>query len=224
MSDNEPIFYRRNLPHIHPKGAIFFITFRLVDSLPADVLQKLRQEREEEIKQLRKKFSGGELEKEKYKTEKRYFGQFDEWLDHASTGPHWLKEERIARIVGDKIHELDGKNYKLIAYCIMSNHVHLLFDTIEYDQTSATNIAGKTKNYPVADTMRLLKGSTSRFCNVELKRTGAFWHKESYDHFVRDDEELHRIIEYILNHPVKAGLVKHWQEWKFSYVNATHQS
>jgi len=224
MHDIEPIFYRRNLPHIHPKDAIFFITFRLVDSLPANVLQKLQQEREEEIKLLRKKYSGEEFEKEKYKTEKRYFGHFDEWLDRASTGPNWLKEERIARVVADKIHELDGKNYKLIAYCIMSNHVHLLFDTTGYDQTSATNIAGKTKNYPVADTMRLLKGSTSRFCNLELKRTGAFWHKESYDHFVRDDEELYRIIEYILNNPVKAGLVKHWQEWKFSYVNATHHS
>jgi REP element-mobilizing transposase RayT len=107
----------------------------------------------------------------------------------------------------------------LIVYCIMSNHVHLSFDTTGYDQISVTNIAGKTKNYPVGDTMRLLKGSISRFCNLELKRTGAFWHKECYDHYVRDDEELHRIIEYILNNPVKAGLVKHWQEWKFSYIS-----
>jgi len=106
----------------------------------------------------------------------------------------------------------------------MSNHVHLLFDSTGYNQSSVTNISGKTKDYPVADTMRLLKGSTSRFCNLALKRAGAFWHKESYDHYVRDDDELYRIIEYILNNPVKAGLVKQWEEWKFSYVNVSHHS
>lgn len=165
-----------------------------------------------------------EFEREKYKAEKRHFARLDEWLDHTTTGPHWLKEERIARIVSDKIHDLDGKNYDLIAYCIMSNHAHLSFDTTGYNQISATNIAGKTKNYPVADAMRLLKGNTSRFCNLALKRTGAFWQKESYDHYVRDAEELYRIVGYILNNPVKAGLVKHWQDWKFSYVNVVHHS
>jgi len=219
MSENETIFYRRDLPHIHPKNATFFITFRLIDSLPVDVLQRLQQERENEINRLRKKYSGKEFEKEKCKLEKRHFGRLDVWLDHASTGPHWLKEERIARIVADKIQAQDRKKYILIAYCIMSNHVHLSFDMTGYGQTSATNIAGKTKNYLVGDIMRLLKGSTSRFCNLELKRTGAFWHKESYDHYVRNEEELYRIIEYILNNPVKAGLAKHWQYWKFSYVN-----
>ncbi len=219
MSQNDQIIYKRNLPHIHPKDAILFITFRLAESLPANVLRKLQQERENEIDRLRKRYGDKEFEREKYKLEKRHFGRLDEWLDRAATGPQWLKEERLARIVADKMHALDGKNYKLIAYCIMSNHVHLLFDTSGYDQVSTTNVAGKTKNYPVGDTMRLLKGSTSRFCSLELKRTGAFWHKESYDHFVRDDEELHRIIEYILNNPVKAGLVENCQEWQFSYVN-----
>ena len=224
MLENETIIYRRDLPHIHPKGAAFFITFRLAGSLPASVHRKLKEQRENELKQLSQKYRGKEFEREKYKAEKRHFARLDEWLDHASTGPHWLKEERLARIVADKIHDLNGKNYELIAYCIMSNHVHLLFDMAGYDQISPTNIAGKTKAYPVADTMRLLKGNTSRFCNLALDRTGAFWYKESYGHYVRDNEELCRIVEYILNNPVKAGLVKHWQEWKFSYLNVAHHS
>jgi REP element-mobilizing transposase RayT len=134
----------------------------------------------------------------------------------------WLKEERLAQIVADKILELHLKRYLLIAYCIMSNHVHLLFDSTGYNESSATNLAGKTKDYPVADAMRLLKGNTSRFCNLALNRTGTFWHKESYDHYVRDDDELYRIIEYILNNPVKVGLVKHWEDWKFSHLNVPH--
>jgi len=55
MAEKETIFYRRNLPHIHPQDAIFFITFGLVNSIPAAVLQKLQKERDDEIKQLKKK-------------------------------------------------------------------------------------------------------------------------------------------------------------------------
>jgi putative transposase len=66
--------------------------------------------------------------------------------------------------------------------------------------------------------MRLLKGSTSRLCNKELNRTGKFWHHESYDHYVRDEAELDRIIKYIVNNPVKAGLVNDWKDWKFTYL------
>ncbi len=56
MSENEPSFYRRDLPHIHPKDATFFITFRLAGSLPTDALQRLQEEKENELKQLRKEY------------------------------------------------------------------------------------------------------------------------------------------------------------------------
>ncbi|MBL7086050.1 MAG: hypothetical protein ISS28_02955, partial [Candidatus Cloacimonetes bacterium] len=42
---------------------------------------------------------------------------------------------------------------------------------------------------------------------------------ENYDHYVRNREELNRIIGYILNNPVKAGLVDDYQEWKYSWLN-----
>lgn len=217
MSENI-LSYRRNLPHIMPKDAIFFITLRLAGSLPAAVVERLRKEKEAEINSLKKRLPAKDFEKEKYKLEKRYFGKFDDLLDGASSGPLWLKEPRIAQIVATKIHDLNDKRYILIAYCIMANHVHLLFDTAGFSEVSPTNIAGTTKAYPLTDIMRLLKGSTARLCNLALGRGGAFWHHESYDHFVRDDHELYRIIEYILNNPVKAGLVENWQQWKFSYV------
>jgi REP element-mobilizing transposase RayT len=215
---NDIISYRRNLPHIQPKDAMFFVTFRLAGSLPAAVVERLRKEKEHEINSLKRRLPAKDFEKEKYKLEKRYFGKFDHLLDEASSGPLWLKEPRLAQIVAAKIHELDGKRYLLLAYCIMANHVHLLFDTAGFSNVSSTNIAGAAKKYPLTDTLRLLKGSTARLCNLALERGGEFWHHESYDHYIRDDEELYRIIEYILNNPVKAGLVENWQQWKFSYL------
>ena len=218
IMNNDIIYYRRNLPHIYPEDAMFFITFLLAGAIPASVLKKLKKEKEYYIKMLRKKFNGKKFDKEIYKIKKIYIGQFDDFLDSKSTGPYWLEEEVIAQIVADKMHALDGVRYELIAYTIMSNHVHVLFNTTGVNESTKSNVSGKTKDYPVADTMRLLKGSTSRLCNLELGRNGAFWHHESYDHYVRDETELNRIIKYIVNNPVKAGLVDGWKNWKFTYL------
>jgi REP element-mobilizing transposase RayT len=154
----------------------------------------------------------------------------------------WLQEEGVAEIVKEAIHFRDGKEYELVAYTIMPNHVHLVFRPIVGDINVAIqnvsgdlsrennniptdqivgdiNVAIQKPNYLVTDILRKLKGSTARDCNKLLKRTGAFWHHESYDHVVRNIEELRRIVNYVLLNPVKAGLVDDYEKWKWSYYN-----
>ena len=46
---------------------------------------------------------------------------------------------------------------------------------------------------------------------------GSFWQAESYDHVVRNGE-LERIISYVLENPVKAGLVEDWEQWPYTYL------
>jgi REP-associated tyrosine transposase len=65
--------------------------------------------------------------------------------------------------------------------------------------------------------MQSLKGFTARTFNRLLGREGEFWAHESYDHYVRDNDEWHRIVAYILNNPVKAGYVYQWDQWKWNY-------
>jgi REP element-mobilizing transposase RayT len=65
--------------------------------------------------------------------------------------------------------------------------------------------------------MHSLKRYTARQANQLLGREGAFWQHENYDHVVRDEEEWQRIITYILNNPVKAGLVQNWEDWEWTY-------
>jgi putative transposase len=64
--------------------------------------------------------------------------------------------------------------------------------------------------------MQSIKGFTARECNRLLAQAGMFWQQESYDHVVRDDDELERIIQYVLNNPVKAGLVERPELWRWS--------
>jgi REP element-mobilizing transposase RayT len=111
---------------------------------------------------------------------------------------------------------MNGNYFQLMAYCIMPNHVHLLIESI----SNRLGHRGKSAKYPVTDALRLLKGSTARACNVKLNRYGQFWNHESYDHYVRDEQELERIIKYILYNPVKAELVEDWQKWQFTYINS----
>ena len=67
--------------------------------------------------------------------------------------------------------------------------------------------------------MHSLKSYTAQKANQILGRSGAFWQGESYDNCIRNPDELHRIITYVLNNPVKIGLVKEWKEWKWNYLS-----
>jgi REP-associated tyrosine transposase len=211
-------FYRRKLPHWHPEGQMFFVTFRLANSLPIHIIHELEEQREREKQHILAKFSGAPQRNELYKLDKKYFGRFDAWLDRCiEDSPHWLANEKVARIVTDEIHKLDGERYSLVAYCIMSNHCHLLIDTGEHS-FKPTHL-GVTAPYPLTDTLKLLKGRTARYCNQALNRSGKFWHHESYDHVVRNQKEYERIVWYIINNPVKAGLVEKWDDWEFTYLS-----
>ena len=205
----ETIYYRRKLPHIHPHNVPLFITFNLVDSLSAALVAQLKAEREKELQ-------AAQTAEDRYRIQKKYFGHYDAWLDRCQHGHDWLRQESIAQIVADEIHRVSGQHYELYAYCIMPNHVHLLIRSlIEKFPPSREPTAVS----PVAEIMRLLRGRTARYCNLALHREGKFWQHESYDHYVRNEPEMERIILYILNNPVKAGLAKEWRDWKFSYVN-----
>ena len=210
-------FYYRYLPHWHPDGQTFFITFRLANSLPVSVIKQLEEERKRERQSIYLRFNGQEQQEELYRLDKKYFGHFDTWLDRCiENSPRWLIDDRIFHIISETIHDFDGERYSLIAYCIMPNHIHLLIDTNLYKFEPKHE--GITKLYPLTDTLKRLKGRTARLANQILDRNGNFWHHESYDHVVRDNKEFERILWYVLNNPVKAGFVENWKDWRMTYI------
>ncbi len=227
--EDEKIYYRRNLPHYQPTHSSFFITFRLAGSLPQDIIIKLKEEHEAKLKRLNKIIDTDTKKKELGDQSKRYFEKFDEFLDKYTDSPKWLSDGRISKVVADAIKYRDGKDYELIVYCIMPNHVHMVIyversDEVErtlvrFGQQSRTEVRPTAfyKNYLLAKILREIKGSTARECNKILNRTGAFWQHESYDHVIRNDKEFENIIWYVLNNPVKAGYVTDWKAWQWSY-------
>ena len=192
-------FYKRRLPHIQIAGATYFITFRLANSLPIEALDRLAEE-----KRLISNLPGSQKES----AHSAWFAKYDDYLDQALYGNQYLKNEQIADMVAESILFRDGKTYDLIAYCIMPNHGHLVCTPLKK--------SGETY-FGLTEIFHSLKRHTAREANKILQRTGTFWQDESYDHFVRDNAELERIIKYVLYNPVKANLVKEQADWKWSY-------
>lgn len=199
-------FYRRHLPHWQPTGAEYFVTFRLKDTLPESVIKKLKEEQSVINNKAiaYREFTGDEIERKK-----KIFKRFDKVLDSAEYGPTWLKKGELAQIVEDSIFFFEQKEYDLYAFTIMPNHVHLVFKHIEGDTNDV--------DFPVTSVIGRLKSFTANECNKKLKRSGTFWQDESYDHVIRDNDELERIIKYVLHNPVKTGLADNWKEWEFTY-------
>jgi putative transposase len=211
-------YYRNRLPHIAPPGSTFFVTFRLADALPAHLVAQLKGALYAELDQIEKENPPNKVEKF-FAAKKRHFGKYDKQLDFEPYGSCYLRQKEVAGAVAHQLHAYHGQLYDLQAYCIMPNHVHLLIDT-GIQLTEKDDFYGEIpENYVQLDKiMQRLKGASARYANIFLQRTGEpFWQKDSYDHYVRHGREWERIEAYILNNPVKAGLVKDWRDWPFTY-------
>ena len=201
------LFYRRHLPHFQPPGATVFITFRLAGSLPREVMERLLEEANR-IDATLDRLTEAERLRQADIERRRMFGKWDAAIDTNCAGPQWLRDRQIAALVAESIRYRDSRSYRLEAYCIMPNHVHVVC-------TPLSKSGGKYESLPTI--MHSLKGYTAHEANQYLQRSGDFWQPESYDHVVRDEVELNRVVAYVVNNPVKAGFVKQWEEWEWSY-------
>jgi REP element-mobilizing transposase RayT len=201
-------YYRRNLPHIQPRGAAFLVNFRLADSLPSEVMEKLKVETDELEISLLKIGDFEERRRVKDREQRRLFGKWDDALHKTQSGPFWLKDESIAEIVANSIRYHDGEWFDVLAYCIMPNHAHVVLTPYENTETADCSITKIMHN---------IKRNSAKLANEALGRTGRFWQHESYDHFARDEAELERIVKYVIYNPAKAGLVDDWSKWKWTY-------
>jgi REP element-mobilizing transposase RayT len=135
------------------------------------------------------------------------FVAMDGELDKAATGPRWLQNERVAQCVVDALQygEKQLRLYELEAWVLMANHVHVLIQP----KAALSKITKSIKSF------------SARQANAILGRTGPFWREESYDHWVRGPKEMGKILQYIENNPVTAGLVERPEDYRWSSAFAT---
>ncbi|CAN5298872.1 transposase [soil metagenome] len=189
---------RSYIPHYDAKGITQFVTFRLNDSLPATCLRNW----ESELVAIDWRDSNNEQAANNQRdsnNERRAL--IEEYLDKGA-GEKSLEDPRIANIVATALLQFNQDRYRLHAWVVMPNHVHVLFSP-----------NGSTK---LAEIIRSWKGYSGRMANRILGRTGAFWQRDYHDRFIRDAQHFFTSIKYIEDNPVKAGLCKKAEDWEFS--------
>jgi REP element-mobilizing transposase RayT len=184
------------LPHWKAANAVYHVSFRLHDSIPKSVSERLAAERDAMLAALRdgsKPFTKFEREQVLY----LYSEKIDRHLDK-SYGSCWLKIGEIAELVANALGYFDGDRYDLLAWCVMPNHVHAVVHPI-----------GK---YTISNLMHSWKSFTARKANKILNREGKFWMQEYFDRIMRNPEELMKNMDYVYMNPDSAGF-KNWK-WK----------
>ena len=135
-----PLKSRGELPHLYKEGGIYFVTFRFADAVVFNARFAVLPE-----------------------------NPTNEDIARASEPPLTLgscvlKQPQIAELVQNALLHFDAQRYLLVAWCIMPNHVHVVFSPI----------AG----YSPAQVLQSWKGFTARRANQLLGKSGAFWERE----------------------------------------------
>ena len=177
--------YRGYLPHFDGGSLNQFVTIRLADALPANVIIAWRSE----LEALPENQRDRELKI-----------RVDEYTDRGFGECH-LGRTDVAAIVENALLHFADTRYQLHAWVVMPNHVHALFQPKE--------------GWSLSTIMHSWKSFTAHQANRLLRRTGQFWEPDYFDRFIRDEEHFNRVVEYIENNPVKAGLCVKPTDWLF---------
>jgi REP element-mobilizing transposase RayT len=177
-------YTRGYLPHYDKPGALQMVTFRLADAMPAarrhewEALLKIEDDREQRTK-------------------------LEAYLD-LGRGECVLKSPRTAGAVEEVLLRFDGERYRLAAWVIMPNHVHVLVEV----WTMA-----------LGELLKAWKGASARAVNLVLGSGGTLWQREYWDRRIRDEEHFRKTRHYIESNPVKAGLAQMAEQWAHSSAN-----
>lgn len=212
--------YKQRLPHIQPVGATFFVTFSLYGCVPKTKLQELKEKYTAEIVKANQITERHQRNLEVFNIRKRYLSEYDQMLHSIVNGPDFLKDDNLKNLIRDEFFKYNGELYELLSFCIMSNHVHILIDTSIQMSEIIDKEDLEMKYVSLDRIMKKIKGPTAMYCNKALNRTGQFWERESFDIYIRNDKMMDNVISYILQNPVKAGLVKEWDTYPYNYIKS----
>ena len=151
---------RGYLPHRDALNLVQTVTFRLSDSLPACVVERLQRVKDEPERRRRTEV----------------------YLD-AGYGACYLRGTAVAGMVEGALLHFDGARYRMLAWSVMPNHVHALFEPLP-DQ-SLERVIHSWKSFTVHEANRM------------LARSGEFWEPDYFDRYIRDEEHYANAVRYI---------------------------
>jgi len=178
---------RNRLPHWQQEGAVYFLTFRLADSVPHKLRTEWEGERANWLRVNPEPWSS-EIEQEYHR---RFSGAIERWLD-AGYGARLLRRPDCAEIVARTLRYFDGERLGLVSFIVMPNHAHALFV--------------QRPEWPLEKMLRSWKSFSTREINALLGRTDALWQRDYFDRLVRNEKHFANCVRYVPRNPEKARL------------------
>jgi len=177
------------LPQWRQEFATYFVTFRLADSLPLDLLQRWKEEKTSWLESNPEPWSP---------VQRRFFnsnfpGRMERWLDRGM-GECILENQSNRECLEVSLTKGDAIDYFLGDWVIMPNHVHLLVRPL--------------RDVKLSKLLQVWKGASSHRINRRSGGGGRLWMEESFTRIVRNRDKLKKASEYIRNNPGKASLVE----------------
>ena len=206
-------FHRRHLPHFQQSGQAYFVTWCIKVAIPPKALENYTLQLKQlhsEIEIAKTTKSGeeiiSELKIEFSRVRKKYMIAFDDLLHIQTKFIVNLSKDEYTQVILNALSFWEGKRIENYAICAMSNHVHWVFRVLDKDENG--------KPVYLQDILQSVKRYSANQINKLENRKGSLWQNESYDTTIRDELHLYNAINYTLENPVSAGLVKNWWEWK----------
>ena len=143
--------------------------------------------------------------------------RIEDYLD-AGHGACWLRRPEVATLVQGALLHFDTQRYLLLGWCVMPNHVHALIETREGWPLDGVLHSWKSfTSHEAGKVLRGVAGGTPALPGRERQRpAGEFWQREYLDRYVRNAEHYAKVLAYIEENPVKAGLAKIKTDWPWS--------
>jgi len=186
---NRGWYSRGYLPHIDVAGRAQFLTWRLGDAVPKEVIDKWYAELAASEDAERKKEISSRIER---------------YCD-SGHGACVLRDGRVARIVQEVLFHDHERLFDLHAWVVMPNHVHTLVTPLE--------------GISLERITRAQKSISATKINKAVGRSGELWQTGYFDKLIRDDDHFARVFNYIEWNAVKAGLCSDPKRWEFSSAN-----
>ena len=181
---------RGYLPHLDQPALVQFVTFRLSDSVPAEVVAAWKEELAP---------TGREPADDPRCAELRQ--RIERYSDQGQ-GACWLRDERIAEQVEKTLLHFDGVRYRLLAWVVMPNHVHALLETLP-------GVPAR-RRHPLVEIVQCQTGEQDTGTERSVLDAGLLRSlRPRGKHFVA-------ATEYIEQNPVKAGLVRSANDWQWA--------
>lgn len=194
---------RNHLRHLDEPQGTYLVTYCLADAFPPGFLSRLYQARDAALEKLSERFgrvSTADVRQIQKQLRRELFEEMDK--GHGRCEMH---DSEIARIVANSLEHFHTQRYRLIAYAVMPNHVHVILDT--FAGWSWWKVIGASKSY------------TAKQANRVLERSGTFWQDDNWETLILSDPHLENAIDYVLANPSSARL-KDWRWVKDLRVTA----